>query len=95
VAGVPEEPATLKEAMRDPRWVKALREEYDAMERNGVWSAFSGVPPERLTVGLTTKFKVKLLPDGKLDKLKARISWRKASPGVRRPSARRARARRC
>ena len=73
VAGVPEEPATLKEAMRDPRWVKALREEYDAMERNGVWSAFSGVPPERLTVGLTTKFKVKLLPNGKLDKLKARI----------------------
>lgn len=43
------------------------------MVRCGVWSAIDYEPPEHLTVGLTAKFKVKLKPDGKLDKLKARV----------------------
>jgi hypothetical protein len=57
-----EEPRSVDEAVQDPRWLAALRSEYDAMVKNRVWSPVPDdhpEPPDDQVVGLTAKFKVK------------------------------------
>lgn len=32
------EPVILQEALNDPKWLKAMKDEYDALISNGTWS---------------------------------------------------------
>jgi hypothetical protein len=40
-ACITSEPETPSEAMQDPRWKKAMQEEFDALLRNGTWRLVS------------------------------------------------------
>ncbi|XP_020159206.1 uncharacterized mitochondrial protein AtMg00820-like [Aegilops tauschii subsp. strangulata] len=64
-------PSSVRAALRDPLWMAAMQEEFDALQRNWTWQL---VPRPRHANVITGKwvFKQKLRPDGTLDRYKAR-----------------------
>ena len=65
------QPSSIRAALRDPLWMAAMQEEFDALLRNRTWQL---VPHPRHANVITGKwvFKHKLRPDGTLDRYKAR-----------------------
>ncbi|MCH85062.1 histone deacetylase, partial [Trifolium medium] len=66
------EPKTVKQALQDPNWYNAMKEEFDALQKNQTWSLVS-LPPNRKAIGCKWVFRTKENPDGSINKLKARL----------------------
>ncbi|GKA15748.1 putative RNA-directed DNA polymerase [Tanacetum coccineum] len=65
-------PNSVQEALKDPRWRKAIQEEMDALKKNWTWDEVV-LPPGKKTVGCRWIFTIKLDSSGKIDRLKARL----------------------
>ncbi|KAI3772361.1 hypothetical protein L6452_03546 [Arctium lappa] len=67
-----EEPTMYSVAAKDREWVKAMKTELDAIERNQTWSLVD-LPAGRKPIGLKWVYKLKRDPSGKILKHKARL----------------------
>ncbi|KAL6347693.1 hypothetical protein AAG906_026222 [Vitis piasezkii] len=66
------EPTTPTQALKDPKWHKAMSEEYDALVRNGTWELVPSNPSQNV-VGCKWIFRTKRNSDGSIDRFKARL----------------------
>jgi histone deacetylase 1/2 len=66
------EPTTVRQALKDARWVTAMKEEYDALMTNQTWSLVP-LPASRKPIGCKWVFRIKQNPDGSVHKYKARL----------------------
>lgn len=66
------EPTTLAQALRDPNWRKAMSMEIDAQLREHTWDLVPPVP-NRSVIDTKWIFTLKTLPDGSVDRFKARL----------------------
>lgn len=66
------EPKTIKTALRDPGWNNAMGEEMGTLDETNTWDLVS-LEPHIKPLGCKWVFKTKLLYDGSVDKLKARV----------------------
>lgn len=66
------EPYSVKQALFNPDWFKALQAEYQALLENKTWS-LTTLSPHRKLVGCMWVFKVKENPDGLVHKYKVQL----------------------
>jgi histone deacetylase 1/2 len=66
------EPTTVKQALADSQWLKAMQAEYDALMKNQTWSLVP-LPAHRRAIGCKWVFRIKENPDGSINKYKARL----------------------
>lgn len=66
------EPATVTQALADRRWSRAMSEEFDAKIRHHTWDLVHPSLAPNL-IGYKWVFKLKFLPDGSIDRFKARL----------------------
>ncbi|XP_074301266.1 uncharacterized protein LOC141632636 [Silene latifolia] len=66
------EPTSFREAIRDPKWKKAMEEEIDALEANNTWSVVD-LPPDKTAIGSMWVYKIKRNADGTVERYKARL----------------------
>ncbi|KAL0354173.1 UNVERIFIED_CONTAM: hypothetical protein Sangu_0998600 [Sesamum angustifolium] len=64
-----QEPKHYAEAKGHAEWEKAMGEELSALIKNNIWS-ISELPPDKKTVGCRWAYKVKLQPDGTMERYK-------------------------
>jgi len=64
------EPASYKQALADPHWFSAMKNEYDALIRNNIWSLVP-LPSNREPIACKWVFRVKENADGTINKYKA------------------------
>nr|GEX41182.1 ribonuclease H-like domain, reverse transcriptase, RNA-dependent DNA polymerase [Tanacetum cinerariifolium] len=67
-----DEPKNYKEASNDQKWIEAMKDELDSINRNNTWKLTS-LPPGHKEIGLKWVFKTKKDADGKIIKHKARL----------------------
>lgn len=65
-------PITRLNPLKDPRWLKSMKEEYHALISNGTWTLVSR-PPGANVVSSMWLFKHKFHADGSLARYKARL----------------------
>lgn len=65
------EPKFYNQAISDTKWVTAMNNELEALERNGTWDLVL-LPPEKQIVGCKWVYKIKYLANGKIERFKAR-----------------------
>ncbi|XP_058775646.1 uncharacterized protein LOC131649925 [Vicia villosa] len=66
------EPVNTEEALRDPKWICAMKEELESIEKNGTWELVD-LPHGKKPIGVRWVFKVKANPKGEIIKYKARL----------------------
>ncbi|XP_074306643.1 uncharacterized protein LOC141641898 [Silene latifolia] len=66
------EPSSFKEAIRDANWCTAMKNEIDALERNGTWE-LTDLPSGKKALGCRWVYKIKYNSDGTIERLKARL----------------------
>lgn len=66
------EPVTFEEAVQDTKWIQAMEEELRSIERNGTWKLVE-LPSNKRSIAVKWVYKVKLNPDGGVNKYKARL----------------------
>ena len=66
------EPTSAKKAMQDTNWLHAMKEEYDALMKNNIWTLVS-LPRSREPIVCKWVFRVKYHPDGSINKYKAKL----------------------
>nr|KYP44095.1 Retrovirus-related Pol polyprotein from transposon TNT 1-94 [Cajanus cajan] len=66
------EPNTVKEALAKPEWLKAMKDEYQALVSNQTWSLVD-LPIGYKPIGCKWIFKSKYNPDGSFQRHKARL----------------------
>jgi hypothetical protein len=66
------EPHTLSEALHDPNWLKAMKEEYNALLENKTWHL---VPPstKKYIIDCKSVYRIKRKANGSIDRYKARL----------------------
>ena len=64
-------PSSVRAALRDPLWMAAMQEEFDALLRNRTWQLVPRPRHANVIIGKWV-FKHKLRPDGTLDRYKPR-----------------------
>ncbi|KAM1256948.1 hypothetical protein EV1_030743 [Malus domestica] len=66
------EPETFEEASQSSEWMKAMKEEIDALQQNQTWDL---VPKPRDVKSISCKwvYKIKRRPDGSIERYKARL----------------------
>ncbi|GKF23065.1 ribonuclease H-like domain, reverse transcriptase, RNA-dependent DNA polymerase [Tanacetum coccineum] len=67
-----DEPTSYLTAAKDREWVKAMKVELDAIEKNQTWSLID-LPAGRKPIGLKWVYKLKRDPSGNILKHKARL----------------------
>lgn len=66
------DPVSFKEAIQNDCWRKAINAELDALELNDTWE-ITTLPANKQSIGCKWVFKTKFLPDGSVEKYKARL----------------------
>jgi len=66
------EPSTYEVAVKDQRWVEAMKQEIEALESNGTWKVMS-LPPGKRAIGCKWVFKIKYKANREVDRFKARL----------------------
>lgn len=66
------EPNFYHEAITDSRWQRAMDLELAALDNNHTWDVVD-LPPKVKPIRCRWVYKVKLKPDGKVDRFKARL----------------------
>jgi histone deacetylase 1/2 len=66
------EPKTARQALTDPKWHSAMKEEYEALQKNQTWTLVP-LPQHRQAIGCKWVFRIKENPDGSINKYKARL----------------------
>ena len=66
------EPTNYKEASEQSEWVEAMNKEIHALIKNNTWDIVD-LPPGKKAIGCKWVYKVKLKPDGTLERCKARL----------------------
>ncbi|XP_071680010.1 uncharacterized protein [Lolium perenne] len=64
-------PSSARAALHDPHWLAAMREEFDALQRNRTWQLVPR-PPHANVISGKWVFRHKTHPDGSLERHKAR-----------------------
>ncbi|PKU63581.1 Retrovirus-related Pol polyprotein from transposon TNT 1-94 [Dendrobium catenatum] len=65
-------PKSYTEAARHPKWREAMSGEYTALQQQHTWSLVPA-PPGKPVIGSKWTFKLKLHPNGNIDRYKARL----------------------
>ena len=65
-------PRTIQEALGDPNWKLAVKEEMDALRKNNTWS-ITVLPHNKRAIGCKWVFTVKCKADGNVERYKARL----------------------
>ncbi|GJW59684.1 ribonuclease H-like domain-containing protein [Tanacetum coccineum] len=65
-------PKTYKEAFSDPRWIEAMNNEMQALNRNGTW-VITDLPKGRRVVSCKWIYKIKYKSNGEVERYKARL----------------------
>lgn len=66
------EPTNFEEAAKKEEWIKAMREELGAINRNETWELVD-LPEGKSAIGLKWVFKTKYNADGSIERHKARL----------------------
>ncbi|CAL1410296.1 unnamed protein product [Linum trigynum] len=66
-------PTRFSQAQGDPNWDGAMRAEFDALDANKTWSIVPRPPPPVPVIGSRWVYNLKFLPDGSLERFKARV----------------------
>lgn len=66
------EPTRFSDAIYDPRWRKAMKEEIDALENNGTWTLEYLLLGKKV-IGCKWVYKIKYNSDGTIERFKARL----------------------
>ncbi|GKU98369.1 hypothetical protein SLEP1_g11381 [Rubroshorea leprosula] len=66
------EPVTFEEAIQDSRWVNAMNEEIEAIERNNTW-VLTDIPQAHKAIDVKWVFKTKVKSNGEVERYKARL----------------------
>ena len=66
------EPAGHEEALKDPKWKKAMEEEMSMIQRNETWELIDK-PADKKVIGVKWVFRMKLNADSSINKYKARL----------------------
>lgn len=69
---IPPTPTTYLQASKNPNWVKAMTDEYQALQTTGTWELVPSHPSYNL-VGCKWVFKIKHKVDGSIERYKARL----------------------
>ncbi|XP_074376902.1 putative mitochondrial protein AtMg00820 [Apium graveolens] len=72
ITHVAPDPCHFKKVVVHEHWVKSMNQELTALELNETWEIVP-LPPEKHAIGSKWIFKIKFLPDGSVDKHKARL----------------------
>ncbi|KAK4401408.1 Retrovirus-related Pol polyprotein from transposon RE2 [Sesamum angolense] len=67
-----QEPKDYLQASKDSNWVAAMNKELEALKANDTW-ILTSLPPGKQTIGSRWVFKLKLNPDGSVERYKARL----------------------
>jgi histone deacetylase 1/2 len=67
-----DEPTSVAVALRDPKWVRAMDVEFDALLQNKTWHLVQA-PNGKNIIGCKWVYKVKKKGDGSIDRYKARL----------------------
>jgi hypothetical protein len=65
-------PSKVEEAIEDPRWVQAMNEEMEALNKNATWTLVP-LPKGKKPVGCKWVFSIKYKADGSIERYKARL----------------------
>jgi hypothetical protein len=65
-------PTNIHEALRDPKWVQAIKEEMEALQNNKTWNLVP-MPRNKKIVGCKWVFSIKHKADGSIERYKARL----------------------
>ncbi|GJW59683.1 putative RNA-directed DNA polymerase [Tanacetum coccineum] len=65
-------PKTYKEAFSDPRWIEAMNNEMEALNRNGTW-VITDLPNGRRVVSCKWIYKIKYKSNGEVERYKSRL----------------------
>ena len=66
------EPTNYDQASQDSEWVNAMNKELEALEKNDTWTIMP-LPDNKKPIGSKWVYKVKLNPDGTVERYKARL----------------------
>lgn len=66
------EPSCYEQACNDRECVKAMNKELEALENNNTWTVMP-LPPDKKPIGSKWVYKVKLRPDGTVERYEARL----------------------
>uniref|UniRef100_A0A6N2LKM2 CCHC-type domain-containing protein n=1 Tax=Salix viminalis TaxID=40686 RepID=A0A6N2LKM2_SALVM len=66
------EPTSFSQAVQIPEWQAAMRAEVNALQSNGTLSLVD-LPPHKQPIGYKWVYKIKLNPDGSIERYKARL----------------------
>ena len=67
-----QEPTTFLQAVQNPQWRAAMKHEIDVLQANNTWSLVP-LPPHKRPIRCKWVYKVKLKPDGTIERYKARL----------------------
>ncbi|PKU70985.1 Retrovirus-related Pol polyprotein from transposon TNT 1-94 [Dendrobium catenatum] len=65
-------PKNYKQAITQPHWLRAMSEEYQALQRQHTWTLVSP-PTDKPILSSKWTYKIKTLPSGQIDRYKARL----------------------
>ncbi|CAJ2661986.1 unnamed protein product [Trifolium pratense] len=66
------EPVNFEDAVKDEKWLAAMNEEIESIERNNTWKLVN-LPNDKKTIGVKWVYKVKVNPKGEITRHKARL----------------------
>ena len=72
VNSTPSDPTSFHQAVQYPKWRAAMDKEIEALEVTNTWSLVP-LPPDKSPIGCKWVYRVKYLPDGSIERYKARL----------------------